>query len=175
MKKAIDWLFLGVKIIFVIITLFIVSVIMMQRIFDNSLTIGGFRIFTIVTGSMEPEYGILDVIVSKEVESSKINVGDDVVYLGSEGTFRDKIVTHRVIEKRIDDDKVFLLTQGIASDYVDPEISEDQVYGVVLFKSHVLSFVSKLLSHPFGFVLLILVPGCILFVTEIMDKIKERE
>lgn len=175
MKRAINGIFLGVKVILIIAVIFVVSIILLQRIFDNNVTIGGYRIFTVVTGSMEPDYGVLDVIVSREIDHKKINVGDDVVYLGSEGSFKDKIVTHRVIEVKTEGEDVYFLTQGIASNYVDPQISGDQIFGVVLFKSHTLSIISNIVSHPLGFVFLIFVPGFILIASEVMDKVKEED
>ncbi len=163
------------KVAVVLLVVFIVSVILIQRIFDNNVTIGGYRIFTIITGSMEPEYKVLDVIVSKERSPENIEVGDDVVYLGEEGGFENKVVTHRVI--KIDDsgDELIFHTQGIANHQEDPPITSDQVYGVVLFKSHTLSFISKVVSHPIGFMFLVMVPLAILIVSEVMYKIDEKD
>ena len=58
-----------------IISLFIViviSIIFIQRISNNKLTLGGFGLYTIVTGSMEPKYNISDMVISKKVNASEI-------------------------------------------------------------------------------------------------------
>ena len=52
-----------------------VSFLAFQRFSDNG-SIGGYRMFTIVTGSMEPEYTIGDVILVEETkyEELKLNI-----------------------------------------------------------------------------------------------------
>lgn len=180
MKKILENKTLGIifKIIKILLTLavvFVVSIILIQRIFNNNVSLFGYRIFTIVSGSMDPEYKILDVIVSRTKEISEIEVGDDLVYIGRTGTFEGKIVTHRVIKIEMEDNKKAFYTQGIANTGVDPVVYEDQIYGVVLHKSVILSFASKLVSHPLGFMLLILVPASILIATEMYDRLQKKE
>ena len=77
-----------------IIAVLMLAVVILQRVSDNSVSLGGYRIFIVATGSMEPKYLVSDVLISKEIDPSQINVGDDVVYKGKEGTFKDKVVTH---------------------------------------------------------------------------------
>ena len=82
--------------------------------------------FTVVTGSMEPVYKVGDVVISKEVDPSTINEGDDVVYLGEKNDFKDKIVTHRVIKIENKDGEYYFTTKGVNNDYSDPVISSNQ-------------------------------------------------
>ena len=88
------------NIIYVIIFIFILlilAVAVLQRTTNNEVTLGGYRIFVVATGSMIPKYEVGDVLVSKEIPPEEIKVGDDVVYTGKEGSFKDKVVTHQVI------------------------------------------------------------------------------
>ena len=117
-----------------IIAILMLAVVVLQRVSDNSLSVGGYRIFIVATGSMEPEYLVSDVLIAKEISPSEINVGDDVVYKGKEGTFKDKVVTHRVIEKWQDEGTYKFITKGIANIEQDPEITASQIYGKVLGK-----------------------------------------
>ena len=78
--------------------------------------------FTIVSGSMEPEYQINDVIIAQEKDPSEIKEGDDLVYLGREGDFKDRIVTHRVISIINENGNYQFETQGLANEYSDPII-----------------------------------------------------
>ena len=66
------------------LVILILAVVILQRVSKNNASIGGIRIFNIVTESMFPEYQIGDVLISKKIEPSKIKVGDDLVYLGTE-------------------------------------------------------------------------------------------
>ncbi len=162
------------KIIVVLLVVLVVLTILVQRVFDNNISLGGYRMFTIVTGSMEPEYQVFDIIISREVATDEIEVGDDVVYLGKEGAMEDKIVTHRVIRIEENEKKEFY-TQGIANTGEDPVVYGDQIYGVVVSKSLVLSFISNLVNSPLGFILLIAIPGSILIGEEIMQRFFKKE
>ena len=63
-----------------LLVLSILIVVCIQRFSNNNITIGGMRIFSVVTGSMIPKYEIGDIIISKEIDASEINVGDDITY-----------------------------------------------------------------------------------------------
>ena len=174
-NKFIKFLLKFIKVIVWIFVLLVIFVILVQRIFNNQVSIGSYRMFTVVTGSMEPVYNVGDVVISKEVEPSTINKGDDVVYLGEKNDFKDKIVTHRVIKIEKKDNEYYFTTKGIANDYSDPVISSDQIYGKVVYKPVVLSFLSGILNTKLGFYLLIFVPVAFLIFLEILDYIKRKE
>lgn len=174
-NKFIKFLLKFIKVIVWIFVLLVIFVILVQRIFNNRVSIGSYRMFTVVTGSMEPVYNVGDVVISKEVEPSTINKGDDVVYLGEKNDFKDKIVTHRVIKIENKDGEYYFTTKGVANDYSDPVISSDQIYGKVVYKPVVLSFLSGILNTKLGFYLLIFVPVAFLIFLEILDYIKRKE
>ena len=76
----------------------------MQKASNSNRTILGYRIFRVITGSMEPEYDVGVVVICKEVPINEIKVGDDIVYQGKEGSYRGKVVTHRVISTEKQED-----------------------------------------------------------------------
>ncbi len=174
-NKFIKFLLKFIKVVVWIFVLLVIFVILVQRIFNNRVSIGSYRMFTVVTGSMEPVYNVGDVVISKEVEPSTINKGDDVVYLGEKNDFKDKIVTHRVIKIENKDGEYYFTTKGVANDYSDPVISSSQLYGKVVYKPVVLSFLSSILNTRLGFYLLIFVPVAFLIFLEILDYIKRKE
>ena len=63
-------------------------IIVVQKTTNNNLSIGGFRVFMIVSESMKDEYNIGDILVSKHVDVEDINIGDNVTYLGEKGDFK---------------------------------------------------------------------------------------
>lgn len=174
-NKIINVILMFLKVISAFLIIIVVSIVFVQRVSDNKITIGGIGIFTIVSESMAPEYEVWDMIVSKEIDPSSIKVGDDVVYLGKQGDFENKIVTHRVIEVKGSSDNKQFVTKGIANDIEDPVIDGDQVYGKVLFKSNILSFLSKLINNLYGFYFIVFVPFVIMLFIEIMDIVNEKE
>ena len=151
------------NILITVLLVLIFFVILVQKISGNRFNLGGYGIYTIATGSMEPEYKVKDLILASRKDANKIVVGDDVVYLGKEGSMNGKIITHRVINKEERDGKIHFYTKGIANELTDPEIDETQVLGVVKHKLHILSFCSHIINSTYGLILLIVIPF-ILFV-----------
>ena len=138
--------------------IFVFVVILVQKVSNNRMNLGGYGIYTVVTGSMVPEYNVKDLILASKVESKNINVGDDVVYMGKEGGLAGKIIVHRVIEKNDNNGRISFITKGISNGLSDPEIDETQVLGVVKQKLHVLSFCSHIVNNIYGLIFLVFVP-----------------
>ena len=163
------------SILFLIVVLMLIIVII-QRTSNNSISIGGYRIFAVATGSMVPKYEVGEVLISKEIEPSEIKVGDTVVYKGEVGGFKDKFVTHQIqsINKQEDGTYKFI-TKGISNIEADPEISETQVYGKIIYKVKTLSLMSKLISNVYIFYFFIFVPIAIIIYKQIRNLIKEDE
>ena len=117
-----------------IIAIFMLIVVVLQRVSNNSIGLGDYRIFTVATGSMVPEYEVGDILISGKIEAGDIKIGDDIVYKGKEGSFKDRFVTHRVIYVSNGDGTYRYVTKGIANTAEDPEITYDQVYGKIIYK-----------------------------------------
>ena len=156
-----------------IIAILMLLVVVLQRVSNNSLSLGGYRIFIVATGSMEPKYLVSDVLLSKEVAISEINVGDDVVYQGKEGTFKDKVVTHQVIEKWEEDGTYKFITKGIANEEADPEITGSQIYGKVQAKIRSLSYIGKVISNLYVFYFFIFLPIALIIYRQIRNIVSD--
>lgn len=151
-NKILSLIYSIAKAIVTVILLIVLSVIVIQRVTNNELSFGGYRIYTVVTQSMFPEYRVGDILVSKEVKPSDIKIGDDVVYLGEKDDFKDKIVTHRVVSVRkdIETNKLIFTTKGLNNIIEDPEIDEYQLYGKVVYKTVFFSFISRIMTNMVG-------------------------
>ena len=161
--------------IFVIVVMMLVVVIL-QRTTDNTISLGGFRIFTVATGSMVPKYEVGDVLISKEINPDEIKVGDDIVYKGEKGTFNGKVVTHQVISiEKQEDGNYKIITKGIANTEQDPEITQNQVYGKIIYKVQTLSFIGKLISNIYIFYFLVFIPIALIIAKQIKNIATGRE
>lgn len=154
-----------------IIIVLVLLVVAIQRFSNNNLTIAGFRIFNVATGSMVPVYNVGDILVSREISPEEIQVGDDIVYKGEAQDLNGRIVTHRVISKREENGKYYFITKGVANELEDPEISEDQIYGKIVYKTIILSFISKIINNIYSFYFLIFVPVAVIICKIIVDNI----
>ena len=137
--------------VFVFILLFIIVV---QKATHNNLSVGGVRVFMIVSESMKGEYEIGDILISKSVPAEEINVGDNVTYLGEKGALKGIIITHKVVEKMETGGNVYFTTKGIANEVEDPRIRYDQIYGKVVYKTIVLSAIAKLMNNQLTYYIL---------------------
>lgn len=163
------------KIITYFVLILVVTIIFTQRIFNNKISFFGYRIFTVVTGSMEPEYKVFDMLLAKEVDPSTIKVGDDLVYMGKGSDLEGKIITHRVIRLEESDNGYAFTTKGVANNLDDPMITDEQIIGKVIHRSFFLSLINKVINNPVGFYLLIIIPIVVLVVLEIVDYHQDKE
>ena len=178
-KKKVNPLRIIGAVLRVLFTIFIVCfvlVVCLQRFSKNEISVFNLRMFTVASGSMVPKYKIGDVLISKETDPSKIKIGDAVTYLGKSGDFKGKVVTHEVIQIEKDTDGKYLFhTKGIANLVEDPVVSQEQIYGVVVYKPIILSWLYGLISNKFAFYCLIIVPLIGIVIYEIVATLVEKE
>lgn len=174
-KKIFSIITTVIKIICIIALILLITVLALQRFSNNEIAVGGFRIFNVATGSMVPEYNVGDVLIIKEVDTNKLEVGDDITYLGEVGTFKDRVVTHRIV--RIEETvggRIFY-TKGIANDTEDPQITGEQIYGKVVYKCVLISLLTKLMNNLTAFYIIIFIPFALLIFLQIKDYIADKK
>lgn len=150
-----------------ILAVAILIVVVLQRVSNNTFSLGGIKIFNILTGSMLPKYEVGDILIAKEVKASEVQKGDDIVYLGNSGTFAGKTVTHQVIGIEEENGIYKFHTKGIANTEEDPLVSQEQVRGKIIYKVRTLSYISKLINNLYSFYFVIFIPIAILIFLEI--------
>lgn len=149
----------------ILLVVLILIIVVLQRTSNNNLSLGGFRIFNIVTGSMIPKYKVGDVLLSKTIAPSEIKKGDDITYMGKEGTFAGKIVTHQVIDIEEENGTYKFHTKGLANDEKDPIVGQEQIIGKVIYKVQTLSYISKIINNLYSLYFIIFIPvGIIIFI-----------
>lgn len=169
-----------IKTIFnVIVTIFVIMfllVVCLQRFSNNQITFMGYRMFSVASSSMAPDYQVGDVLIVKITEPEDIKVGDSVTYYGKVGSFANKVITHQVIkiETNVDGKRVFH-TKGISNLIEDPLVYEDQIYGVVQFKAEILSFIYKVVNTKYGMFILVILPIFYIIGSEMLAFMLENE
>lgn len=153
--------------ILIIMCVLLIAIIVLQKVTSNNKSIGGYRIFRVITGSMSPEYDVGEVVVSKEVDPNTIEVGDDIVYQGLYGEYNGKIIMHKVIG--IDKDENGELTfhaKGLHEGSIeDPLIKPSQIYGEVKFKSGILTLLYELATSIYSSFVIITILVLNVFIT----------
>ena len=160
---------------YVLFVCFIISVCL-QRFSKNEISIFNYRMFTVASGSMEPKYMIGAVLFSKDVEASKVKVGDAITYLGKTGDVANKVITHEVVDIEKDENGKYIFhTKGLTNLIEDPIVYEEQLYGIVIHKAFLLSIVYKIISTPVGFYAFIIIPIMYIIGSEIIASALERK
>ena len=157
--------------ILTILLLGILVIVIVQRFSNNKIAVGGIRIFNVATESMVPEYEVGDVLLVKEIDANSLKKGDDITYLGEQGSFENRVVTHRIVDiEEIDGEKVYH-TKGIANDVEDPTITADRIYGKVIYKCIIISLLTKLMNNMTAFYIVVFIPVGILIFLQIKSYI----
>ncbi|MDO5555541.1 MAG: signal peptidase I [Clostridia bacterium] len=157
-----------ILVVFVVLLLFMV---ILQRVSNNNLSLGGFRIYNIVTESMLPKYKIGDVLIAKAIDTSKLKVGDDIVYKGEKGNFANKIITHQLIAIDEENGEKIFHTKGLANNEEDPTITSDQITGKIIYKTFILSKISKVVYNIYAFYFSIFIPIAIIIFIQIRKNV----
>lgn len=147
----------------------------LQRFSNNSVSLFSYRMFSVVTASMAPMYDIGDILLCKEVDVDTLKVGDDISYYGDAGTYKDKVITHRIIDIKVNDkgEKEFY-TKGIATSIVDPVVKKEQIYGKITKEIEPMSVLYKFISTTTGFYICIFVPLTLLIGSEVIVSLVEK-
>ncbi len=166
-----------VKVLMVFVLVGFVLAVCLQRFSGNKISFFKYRMFTVITGSMSPRYNIGDVLIAKEVKPASIKVGDTISYKGKNGDLKDKVITHEVVKviKNEKTGKYNFNARGLANVIEDPMISEEQIFGKVIYKSLILSIIYKIVKTQIGFYLFIIIPLLYIISSEIISALLHKE
>lgn len=141
-----------------------VAVMLPVAIFLVSAWLNGWQLQAVRSGSMAPTYPVGSLLVVEPIDASQVKPGMAVVFEDPQITGR--IVTHRVVS-RVPGDTLQFWTQGDANAIRDPfPVPARLVRGRVLWQVNHLGSLIAWLRWPRSFLLLVLVPGLLLAVSE---------
>ncbi len=131
----------------------------------------GFRCFNIISPSMEPKYGVGDLIYVKEVNPATIKKGDVITFIINE----DLVVgTHRVV--RVDAENQRFYTKGDANEIEDQNpVHFNNVIGVPKFSIPKLGYVSDFVQNPPGMYITIGVGIVLILAVFLPDMIGKKK
>ena len=150
------------KIIKALITVFllvVLSIVVLQKLSKNKITLGNIYIFQVVSESMLPEYYVGDIIVVRKTDVNDLKIGDDITYLGSASSVNGLTITHRIVDIEDKDGKKFFVTKGVSNFIEDPVITGDNIYGKVIYHTVLFSFVGRLMTNIYIYYFLFISVG----------------
>lgn len=131
-------------------------------------------LYTIVSGSMEPNIKVWDVVISKKVKSpEEIKVGDVITFTSTSSISRGMIVTHRVMEVKKENDGYKYKTKGDNNLSPDSAYAEyNNVIGKVILRVPQLGRVQHFLGTQGGWLVVIVIPALFVIISDIMKIFK---
>ncbi len=121
----------------------------------------GGRSLTVLSGSMEPQLHVGDVVVVEQVHPLDIKVGDIVSFRDPEDASR--LITHRVREIEVHGGSVAFVTKGDANTSVESwKTTTDGTVGRVRFHVWRLGYLMIWIRSPLGRLGMVVVPALLL-------------
>lgn len=142
-----------------ILCLILIFFILLNIFSMNNKSLFGFRIYRVISGSMQPALQIGDVIIVKK--SNNYSERDIITYSNGLTT-----ITHRIIA--INNDEV--ITKGDANEVDDKPINKEQIVGKFFFRISNFSLFSIILSKNIIYLIMIFLL-VLIFLLVIGDRI----
>ncbi len=164
-KSILYYIFVAILLIY--ITLLLISPNKIMDVF-------GFRAFVVVSNSMEPVINVNDLIISKEIEESELEVGDIItfnIYISEVDEV--SVVTHYIADIETIGETTIYQTQGahqadgIYDKWVDDDgyrifVTYEDIEGEYLFKIPYLGYVIDIISNR-TFIFLVVLNGSVIY------------
>ena len=158
----------------------LVGVVVIFAILLIGVRLFGIQVYSVISGSMEPEYPVGALIYVKEVKPSEVEVGDVITFVLSNET----PATHRVIA--IDKEAQLFYTQGDANYQIneetgekvymeDPPVHFNNLIGKPVFKIPVLGYIAYYIQHPPGMYIAIAAGAILLILVFLPDLLKSEK
>lgn len=167
----------------VLITLLLIFAVLLcvyvvvQVLSRGYVNIGGYSLFRVVTGSMEPTVPVGSLLVSQSVDLENVQIGDIICFHAQETPIYGKMMTHRVIDiGTAADGSLFFATKGDANLSSDGYfVTESNFVGRVIWytgEGSALSAIFSFFTNKVGFLACIVLPCLLLASLIFRDCIK---
>lgn len=162
-------------IIFVICLALLAVVIITPKSEKGSkvVNIAGYSIMTVLTGSMEPDYKVGDIVIVKKTVTDELKVKDVITFYSNDPTMEGQIVTHRIIDITEENGQRLFETKGDNNQIADLEkVEEEDVIGKVQGRvPYVGKAANFMQTNRTAFFLIVILPMLVIMALEVKDII----
>lgn len=154
-----------------IVSTALVALMVLCAVFLMGSRLLGFQCYNVISPSMEPKYGVGDLLYVKKVDPTTIKEGDVITFIVNE----DLVVgTHRVV--RVDTEKQRFYTKGDANEIEDQNpVHFNNVIGVPKFSIPKLGYVSDFVQNSPGMYITIGAGVILILAVFLPDMIAKKE
>ena len=158
-----------------VVTNILVVAIVILAVLLVGARFAGFKVFTVLSGSMEPAYHTGSVIYVKEVDTDTLAAGDVITFMVSE----DTVATHRIVQAVPDDDEpdvIRFMTKGDANESVDGTLVHyKNVIGKPVRSIPYLGYIASYIQNPPGTYIAVAAVAFVLMLSIIPDLFADDE
>lgn len=140
---------------------------------NKPLGIGDYYVFVVGSDSMTGTLEVNDIFLAKK-GNDNLYIGQIVTYISKKGIMKGKLITHRIVDIEIEEEEYIYYCRGDKDGAsTDTAIKQEDIIATYVTKVPVLSFIYRILTNPFGFVCLIILPILGIFGVEIYKLLKQ--
>lgn len=161
-----------------ITTTTLVVIVVLLALLLAGVRVTGLQVFTVLSGSMEPDYPVGSLIYVKTVDYRELEVGDVITFMMN----ADTVATHRIAGIIPDEEDPTVLryqTKGDANDAVDGALVHyKNVIGTPVFTIPLLGYVANFIQNPPGTYLAVSGAAILLmlvFLPDLFESSKKKE
>lgn len=158
-----------------IITTVLVAAVVLFAVLLVGARLVGLKVFTVLSGSMEPVYQTGSLIYVKDVDPFELEAGDDITFMLNENT----VATHRIVEVVPDPEDANTIrfrTKGVANEAEDGSLVHyKNIIGSPVFSIPKLGYVATYIQQPPGRYVAIAVAAILLLMVFIPDLFADDE
>ena len=172
-KNRINILLTGLTVLAALLCLFVTVQVLSQ----GYVNCGGYSLFRVVTGSMEPTLPVGSLLLKKQSEMQNIQVDDIICFRAQESAIFGKMMTHRVVGVHTGADGALLFeTKGDANLALDGYlVTQTNYVGKVIWYTgagNVLSSIISFFTNKVGFLACIVFPCFLLAGLILRDSVQ---
>ncbi len=155
-------------------TLLVAAVVLLALLLAGARVVG-LKVYTVLSGSMEPEYPVGSVIYVKAADYKALQPGDVITFMLNE----DTVATHRITEVLIDEndpDTYRFFTKGDANSAPDGgSVHYKNIIGTPVFTVPYLGYIADFIRHPPGMYYAIAIGAVLLLLVFLPDMAEDKE
>lgn len=131
----------------------------------------GWKPFIVLSGSMETQISVGDLVIVKEVDTSILKKGDIIAFKEN-----DIVITHRIDDIITEDGMVKYITKGDNNNIRDEgTVLPEQVEGIFICNISRLGNLAIFIQTPMGMIVSLSIPVILLIIIGIMDSKKTNK
>jgi signal peptidase len=153
--------------LFILICLLIVFFSLYQRSMQRDVSIAGISSYIILSDSMKPLFQAGDLIITQQIESDDLKVGDVITFQSRDPLTFGENITHEIYDIYFEDGQTLITTRGINLDSNDQTpVYAEQVKGLYLFNIPKVGYFIDFMRTNTGFIILFIIPISLLILFE---------